>query len=84
MRAAKETIEYVTTKPTTDKQTNNWPTILCETEYLHFENLLKLIQNILGQQIFMKRKISPLKKKRSWSDSNPGPLPPKVYSLLPD
>ena len=27
----------VTIKPTTDKQTNNWPTILFETEYFHLK-----------------------------------------------
>ena len=27
----------MTTEPTTDKQTNNWPTILFKTEYFPFE-----------------------------------------------
>ena len=27
----------MTTKPTTDKQTNNWPTIFLETEYFRFK-----------------------------------------------
>ena len=38
MRAANQKrFQDVTTKPTTDKQTNNWPTILSETQYFPFE-----------------------------------------------
>ena len=32
-RIKKNQFQGVTTKPITDKQTNNWPTILFETEY---------------------------------------------------
>ena len=32
-RSKKNRFQDVTSKPTTDKQTNNWPTILFETEY---------------------------------------------------
>ena len=33
----KKRFQDVKTKPTIDKQTNNWPTILFETEHFRFE-----------------------------------------------
>ena len=46
MRAAKQKqFQDVTTKPTTDKQTNNLPTVLFETQYFPLEKKLVRSEN---------------------------------------
>ena len=43
-RSKKKWFQDVTTKSTTEKQTNNWPTTLCETEYYLLEKKTGFVQ----------------------------------------
>ena len=66
----KKQFRDMTTKPTTDEQTNNWPTILFETEYFPF-----------GKKTGPGQKTGPGKK--TGPAQVPVPLPSQAYSLPP-
>ena len=52
MRSAKiKRFQHLTTKPTTDKQTNKWPTMLSETEYFPFKKFIKSPGQIRNQNL---------------------------------